>query len=236
MTKRKVSEQITRPPLKRVDLYINFNTQLAVSERRSEYYNLVKTSYPLVNIPKTANIEYNYGDCNFFSQDYLNMIGIATNYFSFSTIKYNKFVDFAGNFQKAWEEFQRLFGIESTTGIILIYENHIVTNKQIGHNFPDYFDVRFNFPGEEEKTFLAVEGNFYFSAQEGVVKLDFKPIPIKDRPILEPDYSFILEYRYTPKILGEKNTNIMEIINKGHKVIDDIFFDSLSDKYHQFIK
>jgi len=236
LTRKKTADKLAKPPLSRVDLYVYFDTQLSVAERRSEYFNFVKNNYPLVNIPKIESLHYNYGDCNFFSKDYTNMIGIATNYFSFSTVRYNKFAEFYENFQKTWEEFKKLFSINQVKEIILIYENRIAADKQIGYNFSDYFDINFNFPGHQEKAFLAVEGNFYFSVPSGIVKLDFKPIQVKERTVLEPDFSFILEFRDSFKDEKDKISQLAEVISKGHEIIDDIFFASLSDKYYQLIK
>lgn len=225
---------LSKPPLKRVDLYIYFPSNLSVSERRSEYFNLIKGDYPLISIPENKNLQYNFGDCNFFAKDYSSMIGIAINYFSFSTIRYNKFSDFFENFKKAWIEFKKLFLIEQMTNISLIYDNFIKADKKIGYSFSDYFDIQFSFPGQTEKKFITVEGGFYFGVENGYAKLNFKPITAQDRTILEPDFTYNLEYKY--QMEGKDANKFGENIDKMHQVIEDIFFSSLSEKYYNFIK
>ncbi len=225
---------LTKSPLKRVDLYIYFPSNLSVSERRSAYYNLIKADYPHITIPENKKLQYNFGDCNFFMSDYSHMVGIAINYFSFSSIRYKKFAEFKDNFKKVWLEFKKLYSLEKITSISLAYENLIKAEKQIGYSFGDYFDVQFSFPGKVEKKFLTIEGDFYFSVQDGYCRLNFKPIAPPERNILEPDFNYILEYRY--QMEGKSIETLENNLETMHGSIEDIFFSSLSQKYYDSVK
>ena len=221
-------KKLLNAPLSLVVLNIIFENDLTVLEKRSQYFNLIKERYPQINIPKIANLQYDLGDCDFFTNDFSYKVGVAINNFSFATIKYHTYADFFARVKDAWDKFQNVYGERTIKVLSLSYENNINQSDVTGKDFSDYFTIKYDFPGKAEKKFKASEGSFFFSTDNAILRLDFRPTIGEGKT--EADYKFAIEYR--ENMLGG---DLEKWLNKAHETIEDVFLNSITDKYKNTI-
>lgn len=231
-------EKLSKAPLNVVTLRLEFNHNLKVAEKKSEYYELIKQDLPLIVIPEIKDLTYDFADCHFRTANSSIQIRIATNYFIYETINYSDVEQFWLSFKDKFLKFIQCFSIEKLNSLRLTYDNNIkVDVTKITENFSDYFAFHLGFKGKQPRKFLTVDGAFVFSLDNGAAAL-LEIHPRQNKATLVYDtVNLKIEFLTSQPVLVQQNLEEIEKqFRLGHSHIEDLFFSSLTEKYLQEIK
>lgn len=226
-------DRLKTPLLIRTNITIYFDNNLKIFENKSDFYERIKNNFPKIIFPENKYLKYPMGDVNFFTAQFDKIIEINTNLFSFSDFKYQDFNTFKQNLKENFEKFIKIYGMNEFKSFNFAYENIIDLKKEIGDKFKDYFTINFDFKGKKEKIFLATIGSFAFKVEGGLLSFDIAP-QYSEKNVTEK-YKFTINF--ISSLASKVNMDRLFIsINSAHEFIDDIFENSLTDKYLKILR
>lgn len=230
-------KKLTKPPLNLVSLKIDFPPNLKVSEKRSEYYELVKEEYPLIVFPESKGLVYDFSDCHFRNNAGTTQLRIATHYFAMETVKYESVDIFWQMLKKHFIAFTKCFSILDVNSLRLSYDNLIKVEKGvIGDNFSDYLSLDFSLKDKKQRKFITCDGSFVFAVDNGIMQIEIHP---RQNPIslVWDTLDFKIDCQVNTVMKTDQNLDeVKNIFELAHGNIEDLFFSSLSEKYLKAIQ
>ncbi len=230
-------QRLSKPPLNLVTLRVEFPHNLKVSEKRSEYYEKVKTEFPLIVFPENKNLAFDFSDCHFRNNEGNAQVRIATNYFILETVKYENVDVFWAQFKKIFFDFSQCFQTTKITSVRLNYDNIIKMDKGLlGESFSDYFSLGIAFKDQQQRKFLTIDGSFLFSMDNGIIQMEIRPR--QNQTTLAWD---MLEFKIGCQVnkeltVDENLDTLKKEFDSAHFNIEELFISSLAEKYFQSLK
>lgn len=220
------------PPLVEVGISIQFLNNLQVADERHKFHALIKAEFPIVIMPETSKIRFDFSDYVLYGENTADRLEIGMNYFRYATTNYASYPKFRAMFFSALSMFRRSYAISSFNDLLIYYNNALpITSQQ---RFEDCFNLEVQVPEQFRERYFAGQGVLLFQEPEGVVAVELKP-EFKENQITS--YGFNLRFGANRQIsFNEDNDEVSLLLEAGHSHIEEYFFSLLQPKFLEFLE
>jgi uncharacterized protein (TIGR04255 family) len=216
------------PPAKEVQLWVQFNYSLAVSDFRSKFADKVKADFPTVYIPEQSQMKYDFGDYALYSANSAEHLEVGVGYFRLVTSSYPGFGPFSDKFLQNLRKFSESYGIQSFVHFTLRYSNQLPMPE--GKAFQDCFEIELKLPENLSYLSFAAKGLMLLQQQEGFVAAEFDP---------QVEGNRIVSYGLNLSFAAQKDfplEEVQKLARQGHEHLHRFFFSILKEQYLAFLQ
>jgi uncharacterized protein (TIGR04255 family) len=229
-------QKLTNAPLTIASLRVSFLHNLAISENRSKFYDLIKSDYPTILMPEIKTLTADMSDCNFQNISGTSQISISTSYFTYVSAAYSTVDTFWQMFANYFSQFAKFFNLAEVVSLTSEFRNTIRLDVKIGADFSDYFTIGIKSQSEMSRKLVALDGSIVFAVANGLLDVHIQPTKNPQTKSYD-NTQFNLKFVRNEKILVDEGLSALQTIFKeAHQHVEDIFKTSLTEKYWKSIE
>lgn len=220
-------------PLVEAVFEIRFPGEPAVECRRDEFFDLIRSKYPHVFVPKIQSGQSPPLELyHFRSDDQKHTVMTAINRFAFSSKKYEGFELFKKETLRLLEVFSKKFKIGKLSRTGLRYTNVIPFVRE-KDNFPlsSYLNVDINLPPAFPKQFEHLDLRFVAKLSSGSITTHIQPLKAQDGN----EEGILLDFDFA-KDKGLHIKKVEHYLNESHEQTKEMFEQIITDSYLKYIK
>jgi uncharacterized protein (TIGR04255 family) len=220
-------KKFTKAPVVEAVFEIRFPLNLAVDSFKYKFYDAIKNTHPIIELVDFNPFEHPITqNLNYYSSDKSENLICGASKFAYITRAYKTYHEFKNNFNQYIKSFNECFNITEINRIGFRFINQIVCKKQENCvPLSNYLDFGFKLPDDIPLTMLKdFQTTLTLETKGGSIRSIIGTKNKGDQTILTLDNDLV-------QVGSFKMGNIIDLLDRAHEDIENIFLDFLSDKY-----